>query len=246
MDGLQIFIVDDDVDFAESLAEILELEGHACEMAHDGEAALEKYKEKDFDLTFMDIKLPGKNGVESFMDIKKIKAGARVIMMTGYSVEELINQAVENGAWGVLHKPLDMNKVLNMVNKVTPHGILIADDDPDFVNNIKDILDNSGFVVYRAKDGREAIERIENSRVDVLILDLRMPILSGLETFLLMKKKGIAIPTIIVSAYTDIENDAMEKLKTYCVNGILSKPFDPEILLKILNELVEDPEKICY
>lgn len=246
MKNLNIFIVDDDVDFAESLADIFEMEGHTCEMAHDGEAALEKFKEKNFDLTFMDIKLPGKNGVESFMDIRKIRPDAKIIMMTGYSVEELLNQAVENGVWGVLHKPLDMDKVLSMVKEVMPSGILIADDDPDFVNNLKDILDNSGFIVYRAKDGQEAIARIEDSKVDILILDLRMPILNGLETFLLMKKKGIAIPTIIVTAYTDIENNTLEKLKAYCVSGIISKPFDPEILIQILNDLVEDPEKVCY
>ncbi|MFO7570528.1 MAG: response regulator [Smithellaceae bacterium] len=246
MESLNVFIVDDDVDFAESLAEILELEGHTCEMAHDGEAALDKYKEKNFDLTFMDIKLPGKNGVESFMDIKKIRPGAKVIMMTGYSVDELLNQAVENGAWGILNKPLDMGQVLSLVKKVTPSGILIADDDPDFVCNLKDILENSGFIVYQAKDGQEAIERIEDSPVDILILDLRMPILSGLETYLLIREKGIAVPTVIVTAYADNEDGAMETLKAYCVNGIINKPFDPESLIQILNNLVEDPKKVCY
>jgi two-component system, NtrC family, response regulator HydG len=246
MGNLSIFIVDDDVDFAESLAEILELEGHTCEMVHDGEAALEKIKEKKFDLTFMDIKLPGKNGVESFMDIKKIRPDAKVIMMTGYSVEELLNQAVENGAWGILYKPLDLDKALSMVKKVSPSGILIADDDPDFVCNLKDILESSGFVVYQAKDGREAIEKMEDTDLDILILDLHMPILSGLETFLLMKERKKAIPTIIVTAYADVENSTLEKLKGYCVNGIINKPFDPESLIKIVNEIMEDPKKVCY
>ena len=82
--------------------------------------------------------------------------------------------------------------------------------------------------------------------MDILMLDLRMPILNGLETFLFLKEKGIALPTIIVTAYADTENNALEKLKAYCVNGILNKPFDPESLIKILNDLVEDPEKVCY
>ncbi|MBN2420190.1 MAG: response regulator [Deltaproteobacteria bacterium] len=246
MKSLDIFIVDDDVDFAESLADIFEMEGHNCEMAHNGEAAIEKFNEKDFDLTFMDIRMSGKNGVESFMDIRKIRPKAKIIMMTGYSVEDLLNLAVENGAWGVLHKPLDMDKILNMVKKVTPTGILIIDDDPDFVNNLKDILEDAGFAVYQAKDGQEAVERVQETQVDILILDLRMPILNGLETFMLLKKKGIALPTIIVTAYADKESSTIEKLKRYCVNGILNKPFDPENLIKILNDLVEDPERVCY
>lgn len=244
MKSLNIFIVDDDMDFAESLADIFEMEGHTCKMAHDGETAIARFKEEQFDLAFMDIKMPGKNGVETFMEIRKIQPHAKIIMMTGYSVEDLINQAVENGAWGVLHKPLDMDEILGMVNKVTPTGILIADDDTDFVDNLKDVLEDSGFNVYQAKDGQEAVERVQDGNVDILILDLRMPILNGLETFMSLKENGIAVPTIIVTAYADTENNTLKKLKTYCVNGILNKPFNPESLIEILNDLVEDPEKV--
>ena len=246
MDHLNIFIVDDDVDFAESLADIFELEGHKCELAHDGETALKRFNESDFDLIFMDVKLPGKNGVESFLDIRKVKPDARVIMMTGFSVEELLEQAMENGAWGILRKPLNINEVLEMVKKVTPAGILIVDDDPDFLSNLKDMLENSGFIVCMAKNGEEAISHLEENHVDILILDLRMPILNGLETFLLLKEKGINLPTVIVTAYADVEGNTLEKLKEYCVNGILRKPFDPEDLISILNDLVDDPKKICY
>lgn len=246
MKRLKIFIVDDDRDFAESLIDIFEMEGHICEMAHDGETAIKKLTEKDFDITFMDVKMSGKNGVESFLEIRKIKPNARIIMMTGYSVEDLLTQAVENGAWGVLHKPLDINKILSMVKKITPTGILIADDDPDFLNNLTDVLEDSGFTVFKAKDGHEAIQHVQEGHVDILILDLRMPILSGLETFMLMKEKGLSIPTIIVTAYADMENMTIERFKKYCVSGMLNKPFDPEKLIKILNELVEDPGKVCY
>ena len=246
MRNLNIFIVDDDVDFAESLADIFELEGHKCELAYDGETAFKRFNESDFDLTFMDVKLPGKNGVESFLDIRKVKPDAKVIMMTGYSVEELLEQAMENGAWGVLHKPLNMNEILDMVKKVTPAGILIADDDPDFVSNLKDVLENSGFTVFEAKNGKEAILHLEKNHVDILILDIRMPILNGLETFLLLKEKGITLPTIIVTAYADMEAHTLETLKELYVNGILRKPFDPGDLISILNDLVDNPKKICY
>lgn len=245
MKSLNIFVVDDDKDFAESLADIFELEGHRCEMAYNGETALERIKENDFDLTFMDVKLPGKNGVESFLDIRRIKPDTRVIMMTGYSVEKLLEQAMNNGAWGILHKPLDMDEVMAMVKKAMPAGILIADDDPDFMNTLTDVLENSGFTVYKAKDGKEAISCLNEKDVDILILDLRMPILNGLETFLSLKEKGMDLPTIIVTAYADIEVNTLEMLKEYCVNGILRKPFDPEDLIHILNELLNDPEKIC-
>ena len=76
MENLNIFIVDDYMDFAESLSDIFEMEGHTCEIAHDGETAIERFIEKKYDLTFMDIKMSGKNGVESFLEIRKIRPDA--------------------------------------------------------------------------------------------------------------------------------------------------------------------------
>ena len=84
----------------------------------------------------VDVKLPGKNGVESFLEIRKFKPESKVVMMTGYSVNQLLDEAVDNGAWGVLHKPFNMELMFEMLGKIKPRGILIADDDPAFVNTI--------------------------------------------------------------------------------------------------------------
>ena len=98
---LRIFIVDDDRDFADSVAEILQLEGHEVAVADSGERALEMFGGGNFDITFMDVRMPGMNGVESFLAIRKSRADDKVVMMTGYSVEELLTEAVDNGALGV-------------------------------------------------------------------------------------------------------------------------------------------------
>jgi two-component system, NtrC family, response regulator HydG len=112
---LQILVVDDDEDNANSLAEIFEMQGHAVTTANSGRDAIRAYEHKNFDIAFMDIAMPGKNGVESFFEIRKFKPQARVYMMTGYSVEALVEQAIENGALGVLYKPVDLNKVLSLL-----------------------------------------------------------------------------------------------------------------------------------
>jgi len=177
------------------------------------------------------------DGVESFMEIRKLKPSARVVMMTGYSVEQLLERAVEQGAWGVLNKPIDVYKVLEMLKNVKPDGILIVDDDDDFVESVKDLLVSNGYTVYVARNGREAIERISSNGIDILVLDLHLPILSGLETYLELKKTGHALPTIIVSAYVDEEADAIDRLRSLSVSGILRKPFDPRELLKAVERL---------
>ncbi len=180
MGKLKILVVDDDKDFAESMADILELEGHEVQLAFSGEEAIGKFKEEDYDITFMDIKLPGKNGVESFLEIRKFKPHANVAMMTAFSVDELLEEAVGNGAIGVLNKPFDMQGVIEMVNKIKPRGILLADDDQDFVDNIRKTLEEKGYNVFVANDGKEVVRRVQSNGIDVLILDVSMPYLNGL------------------------------------------------------------------
>jgi len=242
MTPLRVFVIDDNQDFAESLTLVLEGRGYEVEVAHTGEEAIRKFRDNDFDIAFMDVKLPGKNGVESFMEIRKFKPDARVVMMTGYSVEQLLDEALENGAWGVLHKPLDMKKFLSMIEKIQPYGILITDDDPDFVMSIKELLTSKGYSVFVATNGRKAVERILSNGIDVLILDLRMPVLNGLETYLELKKAGRAIPTIIITAFVDEETGTIKRLRALSVSGVLRKPFDPRELLGAIERLAKQME----
>ncbi len=240
MKNLKILIVDDNRDFAESMADVLGLDGHVAEIAYSGEEAEDKFRENDYDIVFMDVKLPGKNGVESFHEIQKFKPEARIIMMTGYSVEALIKQAVKKGAWDILYKPVDMEKVLSMLQKIKPDGILIADDDQDFIEEVRRILIDNGYRVFTATNGKEAIEKIKAGGIDILILDLRMPFLNGFSTYIEMQKTGKIVPTIIVTAYSGEEEDSINQLKTLSVTGILHKPFDPEQLLNALSSLASN------
>ena len=142
---MKIFIVDDDADFAQSLGIFLRLDGHEVELASDGETAVEQFRHNDYDITFMDVRLPGMNGVESFFEIRKLKPDAKVMMMTAHRLEELLQQAVDNGAICVLGKPLDMDEVLRSLESVKPSGVvLVVDDDEDFVKALSWSLTDAG------------------------------------------------------------------------------------------------------
>jgi CheY-like chemotaxis protein len=240
MNPLRVLIVDDDQDFAESLALLIEGRGYQVEIAFSGEEALTRFRQQDFDITFIDVRLPGKNGLESFLDIRKLKPSARVVMMTGYSVEQLLEQVVEHGDWGVLNKPIDAQQMLGLLENIKPDGILIVDNVPDFVESVKNMLVDNGYNVFVAGNGQEAIKRIRSDGIDILILDLRLPILSGLETYLELKRTSHAIPTLIVTAYLDEYADEVDRLHSLSVSGILRKPFDPGELLKAVERLVYD------
>ena len=115
MKQLEILVVDDDEDGADGLSEALEYYGHKVTTVYGGQDAVDAFREKGFDVTFMDVMMLGLNGVESFLEIRKIKPDAKVYMMTGYSARELLEEAVGQGAAGVFHKPFAIEDALEKV-----------------------------------------------------------------------------------------------------------------------------------
>ena len=86
--------------------------------AEDGNQAIRMAGESRIDLIFMDIHLPGMNGVDTWLAIKEILPECVVVMMTGYSVEALVQQAVSQGAVTVLQKPVPIEQLLEIANTV--------------------------------------------------------------------------------------------------------------------------------
>ncbi len=113
-----LLIVDDDIEMTDSLCDILEDSGYDVEVAADGFKAMERVKARAFDAILMDIKMPGINGVKTYKEIKVIRPEAAVMMMTAYSVEDLVAEALKEGAYGVMYKPLDIPKVVEFIERV--------------------------------------------------------------------------------------------------------------------------------
>jgi CheY-like chemotaxis protein len=186
----------------------------------------------------MDVMMPGRNGVESFLEIKRLKPGAKVYMMTGYSVEQLLQQAADNGALGVFSKPVDLTKVMVAIEDAKPHGIvLVAEDDPDLGPQLEESILGTGRSCELVTNGRDALARIGQGGVDVLILDLNMPLINGIEVYNTLLKSGNVVPTVMMTAFSDQYQDALDALNDVEVTGILNKPFDPVLLLERLERL---------
>ncbi len=237
---MRIFVVDDDRDLAESLAEVLELSGHEVEIAFSGEEAVEIFRQRDFDISLMDVVMPGMNGVESFLEIRKIKPDAKVFMLTGYSVTQLLDQALDNGALGVLEKPIGIEELLAKIDNMKDEQggmVLVADDDPAFRDSLEEVLTQQGYNVCVATTGKEALETVMAGGIDLLALDLRLPVLSGLEVYLELKNRGHAVPTVIMSGHINEESEAVSTLCDMSVTGILTKPFDPAHLIAAMDRI---------
>ncbi len=106
-----ILVVDDDQGMRETLSDIFSEMGHDTAVAGDGYDAIKLVRERPYDLVLIDIKMPGMNGVETFRRIKEVRPGLKVVMMTAFALDELIEEARSLGAVEVLFKPLQLDKL---------------------------------------------------------------------------------------------------------------------------------------
>lgn len=119
MDEKTILIVDDNINLTKTMSFILKRKGFSVTTAHDGLEAIDKVKEQSFAIVFMDIKMPQMNGVEAYKRIKKINPEMIVVMMTAYAVEDQVQEALQEGANGIIYKPLDLDTVVSLVHEAT-------------------------------------------------------------------------------------------------------------------------------
>ena len=125
----RVLVVDDDPGMRLTLEGIIEDEGYDVVGAADGYRAIELAQSSFFDLIFMDIKMPGINGVETYQEIKKASSNPVVVMMTGFSVEELVKEAVQEGVYEILSEPFGMEKIIDIMQAVLKTtGVLAVDD----------------------------------------------------------------------------------------------------------------------
>ena len=114
-----ILVVDDQFADRETLKGVLEDKGYRVATASDGAEAIEMVKSRHYDIIFLDVRLPGIDGVETFEQVKMIDPEVTVIMMTGYSEEDLVKRAVSRGAYTCIYKPFDMERVIELVEDIS-------------------------------------------------------------------------------------------------------------------------------
>lgn len=116
----KILVVDDDLAVQVTLQEILEDEGHEVVTASDGYEAIQLAWDNTISLIFMDFRMPGLNGVETYFAIKELLPECVVVIITGYAIESLIEQGLEQGIREVLQKPASIERLLEIVDAVMP------------------------------------------------------------------------------------------------------------------------------
>jgi DNA-binding NtrC family response regulator len=247
-DTMSILIVDDDVSMSRSMAMVLKKKGYQVTVADSGPDAIGMVQKNPYDIIFMDIRMPGMNGVEAFEQIQKIRPDTVVMMMTAFAVEDLVRKALNEGAYGIIYKPLDIDKIIASIEEVNKKKegmlIMVVDDDPGTTKSLRAILMMKGHRVGVAATGEEALSMAQGKDYDVIFIDMKLPTINGLQTYLALKKVHPGIIAVLITAYKEETAPLVERALAEAAYSVLFKPFDMEALLKIVDEIWEKKKKL--
>ena len=123
----KILVVDDEKAIRRSIKEILEFEKHAIDEAEDGQMALDMALKNNYDIILSDIKMPKLDGIELLQKLIDNKVASAIIMMSGHGTIETAVDAVKNGAYDYLAKPIDLNRLLVSVRNALEKGDLVTE-----------------------------------------------------------------------------------------------------------------------
>ena len=112
-----ILVVDDDQSIATAFEHFLRFEGHECRLASNAEDAVRLIAERQPTLIMMDIRMPGVDGLQALRDIRSRFPGVYVVMMTGYGTSQTSIDAIREGAYDYLTKPLDLDELREVIRK---------------------------------------------------------------------------------------------------------------------------------
>ncbi|WP_080801696.1 PAS domain-containing hybrid sensor histidine kinase/response regulator [Desulfamplus magnetovallimortis] len=231
-------------------------------------------KGKPYDVVLLDWIMPGMNGIETARCIKANAAMANtpsMLMVTANGREEARTEAEKAGLNAFLLKPVyssvmyetllqtlgmdylyhgqrhktgqDITNLSNM-KKIEGARVLLVEDNPINQEVALEFLKDAGIVTRVANNGEECLKMLDSDTFDLVLMDIQMPILDGLETTRIIRnqKKLISLPIIAMTAHA-MAGDR-EKSIDAGMNGHLNKPVDHFELYKILQQFISDKKKM--
>ena len=235
-----VLVIDDNEDLAENIAEILDDVGVEVRLAKNTDEALEAFGEQPWSLVLTDVRMPGRDGLELLSIIKRRSPGTPVLVMTGYADRHTLHRAHESGALAVVNKPIDVEALIELVDRVAKAAspVLIVDDDVSLCSNLTDIISEHGGMLPHPAANIELARRLAEA-IDfrAALIDLRLPDGNGLllARELQLRPDGSARPVIIMTGHPEaleFEEGGGDGLT------VLTKPFAVPNLLERLREMV--------
>ena len=126
--SVSVLLVDDEQDFVETLAERMQDRGYSVETAADGKEAIAKVTATRFDAIFLDLAMPGLDGIETLKRLKEIDSELQVILLTGQATVRKGIEAMKLGALDLLEKPADIKQLTAKIEEATHNKASLTEE----------------------------------------------------------------------------------------------------------------------
>ena len=221
--------VDDNLEFAENLAEIVGECGASCEMAGGGAEAIERVKHTRFDAVVTDMRMPGMGGARVVHEIRRIDPGLPAVVLTAHAGDADLESARREGLVAVLTKPAPIERLLALLGAARRDGLLaVLEDDAALLDNLTEALRLRGFAAVTASSVLDA-ERLGPVRPFAALVDLKVPGGPDGEAVRRLEARFPGIPLVAVTA-------SSWSAPAHC-RAVFQKPFDTGALLDAVERL---------
>ncbi len=211
----QILLIDDEVNLSKMIKLNLErTEKYEVITAASGEEGVRIVAARAPDLVITDFNMPGMNGQETADAIKQIKPDLPVILMTVYHDDTgTVTASTTRKVDALISKPVDHQELYRVITemllrkqKAARKQILVIDDEVDFARLLKLNLEKTGeYEVVLAHNGQDGLKRIRERKPDVVLLDVMMPVMDGMQTLKEIKRIDPQLPVAMVTACWNAE-----------------------------------------
>ena len=245
----RILVIEDNEQNRILMRQILQHHSYEVLEAVDGAAGLAMAKEHMPDLILLDLQMPVMDGFAVIGEIRKTPALNRlkVMAVTSFAMKGDREKALAVGFNEYVTKPIDTRKFIEVVKgmlsndapSVTKPIVLCVDDEPANLKLLQNILVPRGYTVVEAENGEDALLKLKSQAIDLVLLDLMMPKMDGLQVSRKIKenKKFLNLPIIMLTAYSGTESyigSLSGEIFAY-----LHKPFKTEELVSLVKAALE-------
>ena len=222
--------VDDNVAFADNLAEILREQGAEVAVAANGAEAVELAARTQFDALVTDMRMPVMNGAQLVRRIRSVDPGLPAIVVTAYTGEDDLLAAAKEGLLAVLPKPAPIERLVELLGTARRNGLVaLVEDDAALADNLAEALRDRGFSAVTAHSVSET-DRLAGVHPFAALVDLRMPGGSDGEALRRLRQRFPNLPILVMSAYQEAFPHAASL-------PLFPKPFQTGKLLDALEKL---------
>jgi signal transduction histidine kinase/DNA-binding response OmpR family regulator len=223
-----VLVIDDEPTVREMLMRFLTKEGFRVVAAGSGDEGIALAKELRPNVITLDVMMPGTDGWTVLTKLKSDPATADIPVVMITIVDDK-NMAFALGASDYLTKPVDRERLAGLLKKYgcgeLPCNVLLIEDDPTSRELIRRVLEDAGWTVVEAENGRAGLDKLAVLKPNLILLDLMMPQMDGFEFLTELHRKDRALweamPVVVVTA-KEITAEERQRLNGY-VERIISK-----------------------